>query len=106
MGVDHEGDLRSLIAAIQETSPGECPRRNDLLARVPELGDGRAWHAFLRRYTAQPLYLAAFVDGATRHDLDGLPAGTVTPANVARAQRTLANRAPAAGASTSGAHAT
>ena len=69
-----------------------------LRARHPEIAS-RTLRIALHRHTSAPAYLALLIAGATRIDLDGLPAGTVTAEQaqrpVERLQRRGASRAPA-----------
>jgi ProP effector len=67
----------------------------DLAAALKGEINSRDVRAALKMYTASPWYRRALTVGAVRIDLNGDPAGEVSPAHAAFAQRMLSKQPPA-----------
>jgi ProP effector len=61
----------------------------DIIARCPDL-EQHAIHLMLQRYMGGPKYLTCLIEGAPRHNLDGLTAGWVEAGAARRAAIGLA----------------
>lgn len=87
---------REVLASLCSTFPGVFSRNDpkplkvridlDIVARLGDL-DRRTLSTAMRKYCNQPRYLVACVEGATRVDLDGHAAGTVTATEAARSKK-------------------
>ena len=83
--------LTSTFAAFREGLPLAIGIHKAIKARLPDLGDG-ALRSTLKGYTASSKYLKAVANGKQRFDLDGQPAGEITPEQHAQALATLKER--------------
>jgi sRNA-binding protein len=94
-------DLDACAAALRERFPalfGGAPKplklriQADIQARVPGVFTKAVLGAFLRRHTGRHGYLLALLREQQRYDLDGQPAGELSPEHRAAAEAELARR--------------
>lgn len=86
--------LESLTASFpvfRDCQPLAIGIHKSLKARPTELGDAEVRHA-LKIHTASTKYLKAIANGDKRFDLDGNPAGEITPEQRQQALDTLKER--------------
>jgi len=70
--------LASSFAVFRDGQPLAIGIHKTIRERLPDIGDGALRNA-LKNYTASTKYLKAVANGRERFDLDGNPAGEITP---------------------------
>lgn len=83
--------LAATYSVIRDYKPLAIGIHKGLLERMPEL-DKAQLRVAMRTHTASTAYLKGIVEGASRLDLDGNPAGTVTAEHQELAVKTLRER--------------
>ena len=83
--------LRSTFPVFQECRPLAIGIHKTVLERIPGINPQQLRLA-MRMHTASARYLKALTNGETRFDLDGNPAGGVTPEQKQQALNSLRER--------------
>ncbi|TRZ99561.1 MAG: osmoprotectant transporter activator [Rhodocyclaceae bacterium] len=83
--------LIATFAVFRDCQPLAIGVHKSIRERLPDIGAGQLHHA-LKTHTASTRYLKALSQGTSRLDLDGCPAGIVTPEQQKQALDTLRDR--------------